>query len=469
MPREAIKLGKPDIQSSGRVRWQKTYKWTPWKSKTYDSDSRRNRSLAWAEFVEFRENVKRQLEAKQKKEDESHPLRKKLTEILCDEIELAEISEDHKQRAWATEILGIVRKADEKGLYEAAEILIPDENTLAFQAAYNTVKSVIKNGKKNGTEYRTSELIKKWLVFRISDVKAGDITAGAMNNQRIQLERFELFCPNILHANGMKVAEFRAHLQSSDLAKTSQRDTLTTVKAFLEWCSDTAEIIDPIPNLRKRGTGIKVPTKKVISIWEDEDIKDLFDHAEGRHRLYYLLMLNTGAYESDIGTWTKNAIGDDGKKFQTFDKISKTITFKRHKEKDEEEVPTVRYRLWDETFSLLMEHESKHKELLLTTTVNTPLWKDELKDDKRSSKRMIGKHYRQQRKKLEKTNWGTLDDLRKTSISKFDDHGEFARYSQHFAGHSPKGTTNRFYRKPSQKQFDNAVIWLGNQFGFPTS
>jgi|GEM_PF-5462947 len=466
MAREAINLGKPQVLPSGKVRWRKSYKGNNWKSSAYDSDSRRNRADAWSEFVIKRDEIKSQLEAKQKTDDASHPLRKKLVEHLQDEIQLAEISEDKKQSEWASEVLGIVRSANEKGLYEAAELLIPYENTPEFKAANNIIKSVVKNGKKNKTEFQTSELIKKWLVFRISDVKAGDITAGAMNNQRMQLERFEKYCPNILHATGLKLAEFRADLQSGALAKTTQRDTLTTVKAFLEWCSDTAQVIDTIPSLRKRGTGIKVPTKKIITIWNDEDITDLFDHATGRHRLYYLLMLNTGAYESDIGTWTKIAIGDDGKKYQTFDKQNRTITFKRHKEKDEQEVPTVTYKLWDETYSLLIEHESDHNELLLTTTANTPLWMDELRNGKRSAKRMIGKQYREQRKKLNKENWGTLDDLRKTSVSKFDEHGEYARYSQYFAGHSPEGTTNRFYRKPSQKQFDCAVMWLGKQFGF---
>ncbi|WP_417848388.1 hypothetical protein [Thalassoglobus sp.] len=468
MPREQIKLGKPETLPSGKIRWVKKFKKQRWTSQAYDSDSRRTRSLAWADFVEWREDIKKQLEAKQRIEDESHPLRKKLSELLQDEIELANITENEKQSAWARNVLGMVRKADEKGLYEAAEILIPDANTEAFHAAETVVKTTVKAGRKNKSEFNTNELIKQWLIFRISDVKAGDITAGNMNNERMRLEKFAEFCPNILTATGMKVAEFRAHLQSSDLAKTTQRDTLTTVKNFLEWCADTAEVIEPIPNLRKRGSGIKVPTKKIITIWNDEDVTDLFKHATGRHRLYYLLMLNTGAYESDIGTWTKIAVGDDGKEFETFDKAAKTITFKRHKEKDEESVPTVTYRLWDETYSLLIEHESSHPELLLTTTVNTPLWKDGLKEGKRSAKRMIGKQYRERRSKLKKENWGTLDDLRKTSISKFDEHGEYARYSQHFAGHSPEGTTNQFYRRPSQKQFDKAVIWLGKQFSFKT-
>ena len=264
--------------------------------------------------------------------------------------------------------------------------------------------------------------------------------------------------------------QFRSELQLSDLAKPSQRDVLTTVKAFLEWCSDTAQVIEPIASLRKRGTGIKVSSKKFIRIWKDDAVNDLFATVvdDTKKRLFYLLMLNTGAYESDIGTWTKHAVDDKGRKYKTFDKSAKTIRFKRHKEKDEPDVPTVTYRLWDETYELLLQHESSHPELLFTTSVNTCLWRSDLNEEtrKRRAKNMIGKQYRDLRDSLEKKDWGTLEDLRKTAVSKLDDHGEYARYSQHFAGHSPKGTTSRFYIKPSQIQFDNAVMWLGEQFGF---
>lgn len=167
----------------------------------------------------------------------------------------------------------------------------------------------------------------------------------------------------------------------------------------------------------------------------------------------------------------KNATDDEGREYKTFDKTAKTLRFKRHKEKDEPDVPTVTYRLWDETCELLQHHESSHPELLLTTSVNTCLWRSDLNETtrKRRAKNMIGKQYRALRESLEKKNWGTLEDLRKTAVSKFDDHGEYARYSQYFAGHSPVGTTNRFYMKPSQTQFNNAVIWLGEQFGFSST
>lgn len=435
----------------------------PWKSKAFDQDSRRNRSLAWTDFVVWRETTRKKAEDELNEQDQKDPLREYLTTLLKDDIEFADLRGNEKQSKWAKDVLAIARKTDSAGLEELRELLkLPDpsEEPDHLLVAREMMRVAVEDKRIEDPEYQTSKLIEQWLVFRISDVKAGELTAGAMNNQRISLERFAKFCPNILHANEMKLMEFRASLQASELAKSTQRDTLITTKSFLEWCGDTARVIEPIRNLRKRGTGIKVPTKRMITIWSDSDVQDLLGNTPDRIRLFCLLILNTGAYESDIGTWTKDA----------FDPVERTLTFKRHKEKDEPNVPTVTYQLWDETVRLIKENESSHPSLLLSTTINTPLWRDFLnKDGRRSRKGMVGKNFRDLRKRLKKTNWGALDDLRKTAISKLDNHGEYARYAQYFAGHSPEGTTDRFYRKPSQEQFDDAVIWLGQQFNQTTT
>lgn len=313
---------------------------------------------------------------------------------------------------------------------------------------------------------KTSELIEEWLKFRLIDVKIGDLSAGGFVNVKRQIERWEKHCPNILNATSLKIADYKAELQLSDMSRTAQRDYLSTAKSFLEWCSDTAEVIPPIKSLRKKGTGISVPKKKTITIWEDTDIRDLFSVVQGPQKLHLLLMLNTGAYECDIGTWTKTSIDEHGKLYTTFDRTKKTLQFKRHKEKDVETVPTVTYRLWDITYHLLCQYEADHPTLLLTTSTNTSLWSRSLVNEKLKAKSTIGKNYRKLRLTLKKENWGTLDDLRKTAVSKLHSHtGQFAKYAQYFAGHSPKGTTDGFYVKPTQSQFDNAVIWLGQQFG----
>jgi hypothetical protein len=471
--REKIDLGKPQILPSGKVRWRKSHNGNPWISPSYDIDSRRNMADAWALFVVFRDEI----DAQEANKQEENPLRKELVEKLQDEITLAQINQDSSKEKRDLVKLKLVRTTDESNLPEIKELLFGissltndfpdvDINTIKLMnsAANNVQQNVISNKRKRVV--KTDELIEEWLRFRRVDNKAGDLSAGGFANIRRQVNKFGLFCPNILEANALRFAQYKAQLQLSDMSRTAQRDDLTTAKAFLEWCSDTAEVIEPIKGLRKRGSGIKISKKKKIIIWDDEDVFDLLKTVKAEQKLYCLLILNTGAYESDIGTWKKFAIDDEGKRFQTFDKQARTIRFKRHKEKDVEGVPTVTYRLWNETYNLLCNHESKHETLLLTTSKNTRLWRRDLDEETGmlKAKGMIGKDYRKLRAKLNKDNWGTLEDLRKTAISKLHESDRFARYGQYFAGHAPTDTINTFYVKPNQEKFDEAVIWLGEQF-----
>lgn len=461
--REKIDLGKPQILPSGKVRWRKSHNGDPWISPSYDIDSRRNRADAWALFVVFRDEIDALIATKQANKDNDHPLRKEIVEALQDEITLAQINKDEKQIQWASTALKTVRNTRDANLAEVKELLGLDDSP-EHQAATNVVKSIISNKRKK--EVKTTELIEEWLKFRRVDNTTGDLSAGAFANIRRQVNKFAVYCPNILDANAFKFESYKSSVKLSGMSKEAQRDDITTAKAFLEWCSDTAEVIEPIRGLRKRGSGIKISKKKRIIIWKDEDVLDLLKTVKAEQKLYCLLILNTGAYESDIGTWKKFAIDDDGNTFQTFDKQARTITFKRHKEESVEDVPTVTYRLWDETYRLLCEHESKHDEWLLTTSVNTVLWKRELDvDGNLKAKGMIGKNYRKLRTRLKKTNtWGTLKDLRKTAISKLNDSNDFARYAQYYAGHAPQDVINTFYAKPTQEKFDETVIWLGEQF-----
>jgi hypothetical protein len=460
MSREAIKLGKPETLPSGKIRWKKMWKRKQWKSSAYDQESRRNRSLAWQEFVEWREIQQGETDL--------------FMQVNQNTQELVKLTTTTPELYSELERLQTQSKAMADLFRRQAEIESEDELREIVARQKQTAQEI----KAESNEFETAKLIDQWLVFRLSDVRAGAITAGTLDNNRNQLEKFAEFCPNILHADEMKFLEFRAELQEQIAEGASPftcRDILTTTKNFLEWCGDTAKVIEPISNLRKRGTGIKVPQKRAIKTWSDEAIKDLFLVVDDVQRLFYLLMLNTGAYEGDIGTWRHIGIDDRGRAFNTYDPDTKTLTFKRHKEQHEDGVPTVTYRLWDETADLLEQYRADHPEYLLTSEDNTTLWIDELHPDKskkhkRKRKNLIGRQYGRYRTSMKKKGfWGTLDDLRKTSVSKLDAHDEFARYSLFFAGHSPRTVMDRFYRNPSQERFDAAVIWLGEQFGFSTA
>ncbi|MEZ6033549.1 MAG: hypothetical protein R3C17_10685 [Planctomycetaceae bacterium] len=447
---EKIDLGNSEKLPNGKVRWQKNHKKNKWKSLTYDQDSRRNRQDAWESFKKFRDEINKKEASKQAIKDNDHPLRKEIVEALQDEISLAQMNQDSKQEQWASTALKTVRETDQSNLKEVKELLGLD-NSFEQQAAINVVKSIVSKQRKK--EIKTDELVEEWLKFRKIDHKAKNLSAGAFVNIRRQVKKFALFCPNILDANALKFANYKASVLLSDMSKSAQRDDLTTAKTFLEWCSDTAEVIEPIKGLRKRGSGIKISKKKEIKIWKDEDVFDLLKTVKAEQKLYCLLILNTGAYESDIGSW----------KHDCFNKANRTLTFKRHKEEDTDEVPTVTYKLWDETYKLLVEHQSNHETLLLTSSVNTVLWKRELVGDDYKTKSIIGKNYRSLRLRLSK-NWGTLKNLRKTAASKLSEHDSYARYSQYFLGHAPSDTIDTFYVKPNQAKFDEAVLWLRSQF-----
>ena len=57
-----------------------------------------------------------------------------------------------------------------------------------------------------------------------------------------------------------------------------------------------------------------------------------------------------------------------------------------------------------------------------------------------------------------------LMDLRKTG-RQLENHPEYARFAQSFLQQSARSVDEKWYRKPSQVQFDAALRWLGNQYG----
>ena len=59
----------------------------------------------------------------------------------------------------------------------------------------------------------------------------------------------------------------------------------------------------------------------------------------------------------------------------------------------------------------------------------------------------------------------TLKNFRSTSSTLIEDHLQYGRYAQYFLGQAPRSVAEKHYVKPSQKNFDRALIWLGQQYG----
>ena len=166
-------------------------------------------------------------------------------------------------------------------------------------------------------------------------------------------------------------------------------------------------------------------------------------------------MLNCGFYPVDIGT-LKHSEYKDGR-----------ITRKRSKTRNRsDKVPTVSYRLWKETDTLLTKYRSDHPELVLLNRNGTPLWKEVEKNGKFCRISNIKCSFFRLQQKTEITK--SLKHLRKTASTMLGSHPQYGRYAEYFLGEAPRSVTDTHYVKPSQDQFDKAVKWLGEQFGFKT-
>lgn len=280
-----------------------------------------------------------------------------------------------------------------------------------------------------------------------------------------QLDSLKRYCGQFLDwkgsdrvddINGLLLASYRDQLlNQKDNGQWTKHAKLKCVKVFVNWLYDTAEVLEVLPrNLRKLSIQIE---DKEPTTWTDEQIKTLLSKVTGKQRLYYLLMLNCGMYQGDIGQLRKDQINFE----------QGTITRKRSKTEGNGG-RKVTYKLWPETLALLQANLSDDETLALTTEQNTPLWTSEVREGEGSAQRKtdtIGLQYRRwkQRKEIDLPD---LKDLRKTGRNKLETHDAYARYAQYYLAHKPRSVDERYYRsiEANLSGFHRALDWLRIQF-----
>jgi integrase len=194
------------------------------------------------------------------------------------------------------------------------------------------------------------------------------------------------------------------------------------------------------------------------------------DAATDWQKLFLLLMLNCGAYPSDIGQLRQDEV--NWKKGR--------ITRKRTKTRDRSKnVPLVDYPLWPETFRLLKKFrnvnpDSRYPELAVVNRNDNPLWREEEKTNKTGKKTLwrddnIKSAYQQLQTRILKLKKGDpkrkpLKSLRKTGASILE-QSEYGRFSEHFLGEAPNTVSRKHYAVQNGPEFDKAVMWLGREFG----
>jgi integrase len=225
-------------------------------------------------------------------------------------------------------------------------------------------------------------------------------------------------------------------------------------RRFLRWLG-TMSIAVPPSNLDSRDYQFPTTTQVIIP-YTVQEVRTIIDSAPGQLKLHLLLMLNCGFTQSDISALTHAEVN-----YETGRITRQRGKTKKHHGKS---VPTVQWRLWPDTLALLRNHRSTDLTLALTTNTGRTWVEETIVNGMLKSRDGIQSNFRHLQKRLHIDK--PLKVFRKTSASMLDTHSSYGRYAQHFLGHAPDSVAARHYVTPSQAQFEDAVQWLGEQFGF---
>lgn len=307
-------------------------------------------------------------------------------------------------------------------------------------------------------ERSAGRLAEAWLELKAAKVRAGELSPRAMDNLEDCLHHFRDWLGPVVSVeaiNTQTVERYYIFLSDRVAAGRWSKDfaakCFRTFRQFVEWAAGHGYVAKP-PNLDSREFRFRRRVKEV-PVMAPAEVRRLIDAAPGQLRLHLLLMANCGMTQGDVSDLRHDEV----------DWRAGRITRKRSKTRDEANAPTVRYPLWGPTIALLKEYRSNDPDVVLTTKSGRRWVWNEWVDGKLRSSDSIATNYSRLRERLKS---GPLKLIRKTSASLLDSHEYWGRYAAHFLGHSPRSIADRHYVRPSVEQFDRAVIWLGEQYGY---
>jgi len=235
-----------------------------------------------------------------------------------------------------------------------------------------------------------------------------------------------------------------------------ERDEATKEKKWLTFRNFVRHVVRkrliPMPlNMDSDDLTFEVTTKQkpkpVMS-----DVREFLGSLPDRLRLYALLAANCGLNNADIGKLTVGQI----------DFAARTLTRKRVKTAKHANVPTVVYRLWDETVRLLRQEMTEDGEYVLLDSKGQPLYIEKKDADGAGLYDKIKSSWRDYfgRKRVKKY---TLKSFRFISSDIMKD-GPFRLYQEVWLGHSPKTVAAKNYS--GAEDCTEVCEWLQTQY-FP--
>jgi integrase len=342
---------------------------------------------------------------------------------------------------------------DELGLKPKKQI-IEEERRIWNDRIKRTKNSRPNEGKTVG------ENIDSFLARKKAKANLGQLSQGYLGVLHAHLHRFKKWIGAgflIEEISSKTLADYHSFLLSEateqKISLEYAKDNMKSVKYFVRSCWEL-ELCDLPRNINSRELAIESVKQKIVT-FSDEEIQTLLIGASERTRLYILLALNCGFTQADIASLKQSEV--NWKKG--------VITRKRSKTEKHENVPVVSYPLWPETSKLLKKHRSKDPELVLLNERGKPLLQESNDGGNYHKTDNIKKAFERLCKKV-KIKAKTFKHFRKTGSTKLGEHKIHKGYIGLYLGHSPKSIADIHYAEHSKELFNEAVQWLGEQFGF---
>ena len=304
--------------------------------------------------------------------------------------------------------------------------------------------------------------VDSFLAVKEGQVRAGELTAGRYIPVKLHLHNFRDWVgprTDVSSITGKVLTDYHTELMQKiaegDLSSDYARDRISALKTFVRWLYEN-DVLRDLPKIltNKRALTIskKVATPETFTI---EEVKILLAAATPRTKLYLFLILNCGMYQKDMSDLTQ----------QQVDWEAGRISRKRSKTKKHKGVPTVNYLLWKETFQLLCQERSTEGDHVLVNENGKPLKVDKLDEDSDSQKKIdnvASSYYRLKRQTGIKK---PLKDFRKTSSTLIRSNKHYTGLADLFLGLAPTSVADRHYADVPQALLDEAITWLGRQYG----
>ncbi|MCO8124584.1 site-specific integrase [Stieleria sp. TO1_6] len=313
-----------------------------------------------------------------------------------------------------------------------------------------------KNADAVDTNNTLAAQVDEFLKSKREEAKAGQISFGRAGTMRNHLKIVVDWAGGKKETgkiDGKWLADLRSMLlkriQEEIYSTSYAKDVMTTTKQLIRWLVGTAGQLDHLPrNFDSKSLSIHTQIKQVETLTVDE-LSQLLGAARDRAKLYMLLGLNCGMTQIDISDLHPAEV----------DFENGTITRKRSKTRNVENVPMVKYKLWKETLQLLKQERSDSDDHVLLNRSGLTLVESSFNSKENTNKRDAVRLEIRRLSTAESITC-TMKHFKKTAASALRNHQQYSGLERLFLGHAPDNMSDRHYTTAPDDLLAEATDWL---------